>query len=244
MRNDLPKLTPRLELVASMVRDGVKLADIGTDHAYIPVYLVNSQKCISAVAGDVVKGPLDRAKKTAAMFNALDKVSFILTDGLHGIDGKQADDIVIAGMGGDLISRIIDECSWIKNPEKHLVLQPMTAVEDLRHYLRANGFEIEKESVTSEKGGSKLYVVMSVYYTGIIKNEDLLFDYVGKLNADKSREALLYLEKTAKAIIKHAEGLEKARDDNSEEIKHLKKLANEILYISENTKSADEEEIK
>lgn len=244
MRNDLPKLTPRLALVASMVREGTKLADIGTDHAYIPVYLVNSHKCKSAVAGDVVEGPLERARKTAALFNAEDKIKFILTDGLHGIEENEADDIVIAGMGGDLISRILEECSWIKDKEKHLVLQPMTAVEDLRHYLSQNGFEIEKESVTSEKNESKLYVVMSVYYTNKADNPDLLYDYVGKLACDNNYETSLYLKRKAESIIKHAEGLEKAKVDNSDEIRHLKTLANDILCISDKSKTATKEEIK
>lgn len=233
MKNDLPKLTPRLELVASMVRDGTKLADIGTDHAYIPVYLVNSQKCMGAIAGDVIEGPLERAKKTAVLFNAEGKIRFILTDGLHGIEENEADDIVIAGMGGELISRIIDECGWIKNSSKHLVLQPMTAVEDLRQYLSANGFEIEKEAVAAEKNESKLYVVMSVFYRGKKETTDELINYVGRLADNKDEITEQYLKKKAESILKHAEGLEKAKADNSDEIKHLKKLANEILNISE-----------
>jgi tRNA (adenine22-N1)-methyltransferase len=231
MQENLPRLTARLALVASFVRRGVPVADIGTDHAYLPVWLVNSGFAPGAVASDVRKGPLDRAKLTARSYNVENNIIFLQTDGLDGVEPSQADDVVIAGMGGELIASIICRCGWLKNPQKHLVLQPMTAQEDLREYLCKNGFTIVKEAVAAEKHGSKLYLVMSVYYSGKKSEADPLYLIAGELPKNAGDNARAYLEFKAKALNKKAQGMSKSKNENAQESQKLKLLAENIMKI-------------
>lgn len=229
MQNNLPRLTARLELVASFVRKGARVADIGTDHAYVPVFLVNSGISPSAVASDVRPGPLERAKLTARQYEAQDKIIFTLSNGLDGIDPSQAEDIVIAGMGGELIAEIISRCKWLKDAQKHLILQPMTAQEELRKFLCENGFRIEKEAVAAEKNDRKLYVVMSVYFSGQKREADPVYCFVGELPKNFDDNARAYLEHKARILNKKAFGLSKAKTQNSDEIMEINALAQKIL---------------
>ena len=175
--NSLPRLTPRLAAVADMVRRGGVVADIGTDHAYLPVYLVKSGLNPSACACDINEGPLERAKKTIRAYDAQEQVSVLLCDGLDGVEF--ANDIVIAGMGGEMIAKILGRCQFIKNPDVALVLQPMTAVQELRKFLCLSGFEIKKEQIAKEN--TKFYVVMAVAFTGKAFAPDELFCLTGLL---------------------------------------------------------------
>jgi tRNA (adenine22-N1)-methyltransferase len=233
MENNLPKLTARLELVASFVRPGVPVADIGTDHAYLPVFLVNSGCSPCAVASDVKKGPLGRAKLTACEYGAEEKITFSLADGLDGVVPSQADDVVIAGMGGELIAEIISRCGWLKNPQKHLVLQPMTAQEELRDFLCENGYRIEKEAVADERHGSKLYLVMSVYYCGEKSEKDGLYHIAGELPKTGGENARAYLQLKSRALLKKAKGLNMAKDENKEEAQNARELAEKLNRIAE-----------
>lgn len=232
MQNNVPHLTSRLALVASFVRKGVPVADIGTDHAYVPVFLVNSGITPRAIASDVRPGPLERAKMTARSYAAQDKIAFTLADGLDGIESSQADDIVIAGMGGELISDIIGRCKWLKDPKKHLVLQPMTAQEELREYLCENGFTIEKEAVATEKNERKLYVVMSVYFSGQKRKADPLYCFAGELPKNLDDNARAYLEYKSRVLNKKAAGLSMSKNENQDEIKKIKSLADRIMEVA------------
>lgn len=233
MYNNLPRLTPRLALVASFVRQGAKLADIGTDHAYLPVFLVNSGVCPSAIASDVREGPLERAKLTAHTFGAEKKIRFSLADGLAGISSTQADDIVIAGMGGELITEIILHCAWLKNPAKHIVLQPMTAQNELHDFLCENGFTIEKESVVTEKKGNKIYLVISAYYSGRKFKADPVFGICGTLPQGGENERD-YMQRQAKVLLKKAAGLRASKCPDIAEAQSAEELARKIKKICEN----------
>ena len=152
------ELSTRLAALAARVPPGSRLADIGTDHAYLPAYLLLEGTIPSAVASDVNRGPLDRGRETARLAGVEDKIDFRLSDGLNGLREDEADVIVIAGMGGELIARILSEAPWTR--EKLLLLQPMTAQPELRQWLNGNGYRIERESVVRE--GQKLYVILTV----------------------------------------------------------------------------------
>lgn len=231
MNENLPKLTPRLSLVSSFVRGGSKVADIGTDHAYLPVWLVNSGVSPSAAASDINEGPLKRARLTASEFNASGKISFCLADGLDGIDPALADDIIIAGMGGELIARIISNCKWIKDKAKHLILQPMTAQEELHKYLYENGFKILKEDVACEKCGRKLYLAMSAVFTGEKQKYDEISLICGTLPQTGGKYARAYLEHSADVILKKAKGLLSAKAPDIQSAGKLKALAQNIFDI-------------
>ena len=152
------ELSTRLAAIAARVPAGSRLADIGTDHAYLPAYLLLEGTIPSAVASDVNRGPLDRGRETAGQAGVEEKIDFRLSDGLNGLRENEADVIVIAGMGGELIVRILSEAPWTR--EKLLLLQPMTAQPELRRWLYGNGYRIEGETVVRE--GRKLYVILTV----------------------------------------------------------------------------------
>lgn len=213
----------RLQTAAELVRQNSRLADIGTDHAYLPAYLVLSGRVVSAIACDIVKGPLDNAFNTVQEYSLTEKIELRLCDGLQGIEDGEVDDIVICGMGGELIATIIDNAKWVKSPDVHLVLQPMSAVDDLRAYLASNGFNVEREVLVKE--GKRLYIVLSVYYTG--ENIEVASDYllVGNVTADQ-QYGRDYLESQLKRLEKHAQML--LNTDKPNEREALLKLASAI----------------
>ncbi len=153
------KITPRLKMVADLVPQCSLVADIGTDHGYLPIYLVNKGICESAIAADVNKGPLEAAKKNIALTRVKDKIETVLSDGLKNVE--KADCVTIAGMGGELIASILEHR---KEGMTKFVLQPQRAMGHLRKYLAREGFEIKKESLAQE--GDKMYCAFYAEYTG------------------------------------------------------------------------------
>ncbi len=158
-------LTPRLEAAASLVRPGATAADVGTDHAYLPIYLVGAGIAHSAVASDINEGPLQRADANVRRFGMEGKIALRLTPGLAGIEAFSPTDILICGMGGELIASILEAAPFTRDPQIRLILQPMTSARELRVWLAEQGFAITEERFAAEK--EKLYVVMAATYTGI-----------------------------------------------------------------------------
>ena len=154
------ELTPRLRMVAELVPPGSRLADIGTDHAYLPVALLREGRIPSAIAADLRPGPLARARETVARAELEGRVAFRLCDGLKGIRPEETDAIVIAGMGGETIAQILAAAPWVRERNVPLVLQPMSSLPDLREWLFQNGYQIEEERLAREEDA--IYVVMSV----------------------------------------------------------------------------------
>jgi len=150
-------LTPRLAACAALVPAGARLADVGTDHGYLPVRLLLDGTIPSAVASDLRAGPLERAKETARRFGVEDRISFRLCDGLSAVGEDEADAVCIAGMGGETIANILSAAPWTKKG-KLLLLQPMTGFPELRLWLSENGYRIRAEHIARE--GKRLYTVM------------------------------------------------------------------------------------
>lgn len=173
------KLDSRLNLCASFVRKGVKVADIGTDHAYLPVWLCKKGIAISALACDIGQEPLQNALNTIYKYNAENLVETRLCNGLAKVNDNEAQDIIIAGMGGETIAEIIDAWQFAKNKDKHFILQPMTKSDELVKFLYKSGFEIIEQRCCKER---KIYTVMLVTYTGNIQNVSKEFTYLGKLS--------------------------------------------------------------
>lgn len=185
------QLDKRLSAVVSLVRKNSKFADIGTDHAYLPVYLIKNGIINNAIAADLRKGPLENARETAEMYNLTDKISLRLSDGLDSFADGEVNEIGVAGMGGLLIAQFIERTKWLKNEDIHLILQPMTHAEDLRKVLFDNGFQIDKEVAVSDK--DKLYIIISAYYCGApIKYSDIDL-IVGKLSQNNDKDSKIYL---------------------------------------------------
>ena len=214
-----PKLTERLYKIAQLVRENARLADIGTDHAYLPVYLVNTGKIDFAIASDIETGPLERAKAVAEEYSAKEKIDIRLGSGLETVKMDEVDTAVIAGMGGMLISEII-EASKNLAQDIELILQPMTADDELRRYLTQNGFEITKEVLAKE--GEKIYNIMVARFGGTEKYSEAEL-YIGKhLKEDIYFEE--YLKRRIKKLKNAIEGIKKAVNPHIEKQEKLKKL--------------------
>ena len=151
------KLTPRLQAVADSVPPCNLLVDIGTDHAYIPIHLVQSGRAKEAVASDIADGPVSIAASNIACYGLVHKIRTVTAPGLAGISG--ADVCVIAGMGGLMIKEILEN-DMEKAKSAFLVLQPMTHKMELRSFLYENGFTIIGERLAKE--GQKLYNILTV----------------------------------------------------------------------------------
>ena len=154
----------RLLSVAELVRGGAVFADVGTDHAYLPLFLLKNGKIERAICSDINVGPLENARANAKEYGLTDKISFVLTDGAVALSGLGITDMAICGMGGELIADIIEAAPFIKNERVHLILQPMTKQEHLRKYLLKNGFEITGEVYSAE--GKRSYITLEAEYTG------------------------------------------------------------------------------
>lgn len=151
------ELTPRLRLLADWVPPGARLADIGTDHAYLPVWLRLHGRAASAIACDLREGPLARARETGRTYGA-DGIDFRLGDGLAVVGPEEADTIVIAGMGGENIAAILARAPWTAGGKHTLLLQPQTRAEALRAFLADHGYAIRREALAEDRG--TLYPVM------------------------------------------------------------------------------------
>lgn len=149
-------LTPRLHSVASLVPHGTRLVDVGTDHAYLPAYLLMTEQISSAIATDIRPGPLARANMTVERYDLQDRLELRLCDGLAGIGADEVDAVTIAGMGGETILGILEAAPW--SMEKTCILQPMSAVETLRSGLDRLGITIAKEVLSRE--GKTIYLTL------------------------------------------------------------------------------------
>ena len=154
-------ISKRLELVASFVPQGTILLDVGSDHAYLPIELVERGQIESAIAGEVVEGPYQSAVKNVEAHGLKEKIQVRLANGLAAFEEvDQVSVITIAGMGGRLISRILEEgLDKLANVER-LILQPNNREDDLRIWLQENGFQIVAESILEEAG--KFYEILVV----------------------------------------------------------------------------------
>ena len=161
----------RLSSVAKFVRRGATFADIGTDHAYLPVFLLKAGVIERAVCSDINKGPLENARRTAEQMGVSDRVELLLADGASLLLPYSPTDVAICGMGGELIARIIEDAPFLKSSSVRLLLQPMTRQEALREYLNENGFSLVGEDYVTEAG--KSYSVIAVEYSGAAPDENL-----------------------------------------------------------------------
>lgn len=194
-------LDSRLQQIADLVRSGSRLADIGTDHALLPVQLIRQGICTYVIASDVKKGPVAAATRTVMEAGFTENIAIRLGDGLSTVSPNEVDDIVIAGMGGETIAAILEAAPWVQSDHYRLILQPMTRAEKLRRFLWESGFEIEKEQVVQD--GRRWYTVLRVSYTGVAVHPDLLSCYVGRIPLPKGAP---YLRLVAKRLQKQQQG--------------------------------------
>ncbi len=223
-------LDGRLASVMKFVRQGARFADVGTDHAYLPLALLRAGRIEHAVCSDINAGPLDSAKANAREAGLEDKMRFYLTDGAAALAGENLSDVAIAGMGGELIADIIDRAPFLRNENIRLILQPMSRQEHLRRFLWERGFEIEAEDYSYSQ--SKYYVTFCVHFRNAsmsATDEECAFGKREFLDTGSS-ECLGYLKARLAALERAAAGKSVAGLDAT----HENTLINYLKGILEN----------
>ena len=207
------EISKRLKIVSDMVLFDT-VADIGTDHGYVPIYLSQKGKIKKAIACDINKGPLENAEKNIARYGFSDIISVRLSNGLEKINPFEVETIVIAGMGGMLITEILEKSLDVTKSSKQLVLQPQLDVYCVRKAVHKLGFKIVLEEMIFEDG---------IYYNILscekgIEKYNFEFEYLfGKVLIEKKSEVLKeFIENKIKLNNKIIENLKNAKTENSE----------------------------
>lgn len=217
-------LDARLAAAAELI-EGSYIADVGTDHGFLPVFLCSKNPDMRAVASDIKKAPLERAVKNVSAHSLEDRIDTVLTPGLSGLEKYPLSDIVICGMGGLTIIEILENAPFVKNGV-HLILQPMQHMSNLRRYLCENGYDIDKESLARADG--RVYQIISARYTGRSREISEIDAILGEYNiAHKADDPELFSElcrRNASFLIEKINGYEKSCKDAENEKLLLEKI--------------------
>ena len=227
------KLTDRLLKIASLVTKGKRVADIGTDHGYIPVYLLNKGYVDFAILADVNKGPLENARREVRHNNLSDKVDLRLGSGIEVLNENEVDEVIIAGMGGILIGELLEAKKNVAHSLDKLILQPMQAQDELRKYLLNNGYEILDEVLVKED--FRIYEIIVAKYTSVntIIEDDIYYEVGKKLIENKDP---LVNELVDKKIFMYNSILKKLEGKTGEEIDKKVKMSIDKISKLENLK--------
>lgn len=189
-------ISKRLQTIADMVTRNAAVCDVGTDHGYLAIYLIEQQICEKVIAMDVAEGPLGKARTNIARYRLEDKIETRLSDGLDELHPSEADTVIMAGMGGILITSLLEKGKAVLDTVQELIVSPHTDVELVRRYLHQNGFAIAEERMLVEDG--KYYIIMKAYHGR--QSYDTLAEYrYGSCLLTKKNPILKkYLEKELK----------------------------------------------
>ena len=207
------KLSKRLDTVVSMVTKGNSVADVGCDHGFVPIKLVESGIAPYAFALDVRKGPLERASEHIKEHGLSEKITTRLSDGLEKLSLNEADSLVMSGIGGILMMRLLKNGEEVAKTFKEMILSPQSEIEDVRRYLVENGYSIKYEHVLCDE--EKYYFIFYV----IVKQDerkwtDEEFCY-GKDICEKDTDVFLaYLEKEEKQCCQILEKMEQVEESD------------------------------
>lgn len=228
------QLSKRMELLASKVTEGHRLADIGTDHGYIPIALVQRGKIPSAIAMDVNRGPLERAQEHIRAYGLDTYIETRLSDGLHRLSSGEADTVLIAGMGGMLMARILEEGLFCLDTVKELILQPQSEIYLVREWLYENGFHIVEEDIIKDDG--KYYPMMKAVHGSAEKLKPSESAY-GIVKIQRSPEILMeYLERR---LAKDREIMECLCHAGKEDSERMAMLARDVEWIGNTVAEVD-----
>lgn len=230
------KISNRLTTAAALVTQGYTLADVGTDHGYIPIYLLQQKKIPAAIAMDINEGPLERAKEHIALYGLQAYIQTRLSDGVAALKPGEVEAVLIAGMGGGLVMHILKDGEKVCQSAKELILQPQSEIEHVREFLREKGYTILAEDMVYEDG--KFYPMMKVQYQGenenaqkaseVLKLSDL---YGGLLLQNRHPVLKTFLEKEKLIYTGIKENL--AKQPVSEKIRMRLAEVEDILHYNE-----------
>ena len=221
----------RLKAILSMVEDGVGVIDVGTDHGFIPIALTENNYKGNIYASDINREPLQTAINNAKEAGIADRINFFLCDGLEKCPPEKVDTIVIAGMGGDMICRILDYAEWTMDQRYKLILQPMTKQEVVRYWLSNNGFITESEELAVE--GDTIYQIIAARFDGFTKYNDAEL-FAGKYSLTKSKETYVYqLNKLIDRFNNIIKGLYNSEQAEEYKVSFYSNILNELREMRE-----------
>lgn len=221
------QISERLQHAAAMVTPGNRLADVGTDHGYVPIYLMQKGIIPNAIAMDINAGPLERAKGHIEQYGLGGYIQTRQSDGVAALQPQEADSILIAGMGGGLVMHILTDGKNVCTRAKELILQPQSELERARRFLDENGYVVDEEDMVLEEG--KFYPMMRVHYekehaAGV---DELSYLYGKKLLNSQNKVLLQYLQQEKRIYDGIRQNLVKM--DDSPKIKTRLKEVEQIL---------------
>ncbi|RBP45515.1 tRNA (adenine(22)-N(1))-methyltransferase [Garciella nitratireducens] len=222
-------LTPRLQKIVNHVPEKTICGDIGTDHAYIPIYLVQNKICPKVIATDICKGPLEIAQKQIKVSGFQKQIEIRLGNGLKPIEPGEIETVIIAGMGGLLIRDILECSKETTKKIKIFILQPMSAQRELRQYLIKNNFKIIKEDLARED--QRIYEIIIAIHGKQGRERDIYLDIPKFLIEERHPLLIPFIEKKKKEILKIMKQCEGKYTPNAES--KLKECRKKIKKIEE-----------
>ncbi len=223
------EISNRLKLIASMVTEGHRLADVGTDHGYVPIYLVRNGAVDKALAMDINKGPLEKASEHIGFYGLEDKITTRLSDGLKAYNKGEADTILIAGMGGALTVHILTDGLDKLGESTELVLSPQSEIFLVREFLQKNNFMITDEKMIYDEG--KYYTVIKAK-RGVDENQyseiEMEYGYVALANKDDVLKSMLERDRAKYEAI-----IEQIKDQSNQAADRLNDLLKKVEGIKE-----------
>lgn len=230
------KLTNRLQKIADLIDKEAKVADIGTDHGYLPVYLIEKKMIDKAIAADINKLPLENAKAIIKEYKYEDKIETRLGSGLEVLKIGEIDTAIIAGMGGVLITELLNENLELTKSIDTFVLQPMVDSDELRKYLIENNFVIVDETIAIE---DKRYYEIIVAKTNGKMSLEKHDDKLGPILKTKDLKAIkqfynYHIDKNKKIIDKIKKNSKKDANIRINELEDLIKIMEKVILTNEN----------
>ena len=227
-------LSKRLSCIASFISNGDMVADVGTDHGYLPIWLIESGVSPKVIASDIRRGPLEKAIVNAKLHDVYDKIDFRLCPGLEGYNENDADVIVIAGMGGETIINILAAAPW--SNKKKLIIQPQTKIPELRSWMNDNGYEVSDACLVDDMG--RIYTVWKTEAGNSRRLEtwELYFDRTIFGKDDRLLRA--YADELIKKIRYKIAGMERSDTDDKSELEVQKAALKSIEEIQRRLQNA------
>ncbi len=218
-------LSTRLQTIANYVPNGACVADIGCDHALLSIYLAKSGQAKRVLACDINEGPLSVARANVEKAGLADQIELRLCNGLDAVADGEADTVVIAGMGGELMADILSRAPWVESHGVTLVLQPMSRPEVLRDFLYRHGFSVTKEEMVLEH--RRVYTLIQAVYNGQPFVPTELQTHLGALPQGGAAEQA-YLQSLGHRLQKAAKSCAQS-PRKAEAAAHFAHLAEQIL---------------
>ena len=223
------ELSKRLQAVADMVTSGVRLADIGTDHGYIPIYLVSNNIVPSALAMDVNKGPLERAQEHIQEYELDSKIQTRLSDGLKKLEPGEVDSIITAGMGGALVIKILSDKPEVTESLKELVLQPQSEISKVREWLCQKGYRIIEEKMILED--EKYYPMMKAVKGDVENYSEIELEFGKRLLEEGNPVLKQFLEREIALQERLFQSLNEKQTERTKE--RMEQVAERISVVKE-----------